>query len=55
MFDDTYDGFIFFVHTVVSFLVIASVAKAKTSPDIFGEREMRGPGAVLRGDLHKLP
>ena len=43
MFDDKYDGFFFFVHAVTSFLIIASVAKAKTSPDIYGEREMRGP------------
>ena len=34
MFDDEFDGFVF--------LVIVAVAKAKTAPDIFGEREMRG-------------
>ena len=43
MFADAYDGFFFFVHAVTSFLIIAGVAKAKTSPDIYGEREMRGP------------
>ena len=43
MFDDEFDGFVFLVHGVLSFFVIAAVAKAKTAPDIFGEREMRGP------------
>ena len=42
IFDDEFDGYVFLVHSVLSFAAIVAVAKAKTAPDIFGEREMRG-------------
>ena len=44
VFDDRFDGhWLWFAMPCVGFALIAAVAKAKTSPDIFSERQMRGP------------
>ena len=43
VFEDSYDGYVLAVHNSDVFLAISAVAKAKTSPDIYGERQMLGP------------
>ena len=43
IFDDQYDGYVFAIALSAAFLTVAAVSKAKTAPDIYGEREMSGP------------